>query len=104
MFLCFLPSLEVSWFFSWLYLSALGGSGGWVSLSSRLSRLLLDCREESRVSEASKTGGGTADEKEKSTCTLCWGCTNIALTDGLRVAKLHQAAALLEFKFILFRG
>lgn len=41
----FLPSLEVSWPFSWLYLSALGGSGGWVSLPSRPSMLLLDYRE-----------------------------------------------------------
>lgn len=46
--LCFLPSLEVIWPFIWLYLSALGGSGGWVSFSSRPSRLLLDYREESR--------------------------------------------------------
>lgn len=48
-YLSFLPSLEVSGLFSWLYLSALGGSGGCVSLSSRPSRLLLDYREESRV-------------------------------------------------------
>lgn len=67
-FLYFLPSLEVIWLFSWLYLSALGGSGGWVSFSSRPSRLLLDCREKSRVLKASRTGGGTADEIEKSVC------------------------------------
>lgn len=66
--LCFLPSLEVSWLFSWLYLSALGGSGGCISFSSRPSRLLLDYREESRVLKASRTGGGTADEIEKSMC------------------------------------
>lgn len=36
------PSLEVMWPFSWLYLSALGGSGGCTSFSSRPSRLLLD--------------------------------------------------------------
>lgn len=64
----FLPSLEVSWPFSWLYRSALGGSGGWVSFSSRPSRLLLDYREESRVLKASRAGGGTADEIEKSMC------------------------------------
>ena len=40
------PSPEMIWPFSWLYLSALGGSGGWVSFSSRPSRLLLDYREE----------------------------------------------------------
>lgn len=68
MFPRFLPSLEVSWHFSWLYLSALGGSGGWVSLSSRPSRLVLDYREESRGLKASRTGGGTADEIEKSMC------------------------------------
>lgn len=67
-FLCFLPSLEVSWLFSWLYLSALGGSGGWVSLPSRQSRLPLDYREERRDLKASKTGGGTVDEIEKSMC------------------------------------
>lgn len=68
-FLCFLPSLEVSWLFSWLYLSALGGSGGWVSFSSRRSRLPLDYKEERRVLKASKTGGGTVDEvNEKYMC------------------------------------
>lgn len=73
LFPCFLPSLDATWLFSWLYLSALGGSGGWVSFSSKPSRLLLDCREGSRVGsrvlQASRTGGGTADEIEKS---MCW--------------------------------
>lgn len=66
--LCFLPSLEVSWLFSWLYLSALGGSGGCVSFSSRTSRLFLDYGEDSGVLKAPRTGGGTADEIEKSMC------------------------------------
>jgi len=47
----------------------LGGSGGWVSFSSRPSRLLLDYREESRGVIKPKTAGGTADEIEKSTCS-----------------------------------
>lgn len=58
MFLCFLPSLEVSWLFIWLYLSALGGSGGWVSFSSRQSRLLLDYKEESGELKAPRTAEG----------------------------------------------
>lgn len=67
----FLPSLEVSWFFGWLYLSALGGRGGCVSFSSRPSKLLLDYRQESRVLKASRTGGETADEIERT--SVCGG-------------------------------
>lgn len=56
-FLWLLPSLEVIWLLSWLYRSALGGSGGWVSLSSRPSRLLLDYTKESRMLKKTFTRG-----------------------------------------------
>lgn len=56
LFLWFLPSLEVIWLLSWLYLSALGGSGGWVSLSSKPSRLLLDYTKDRRQTQSVTEG------------------------------------------------
>ena len=67
----FLPSLEVSCFFVWLYLSALGGRGGCGTFSSRPSKLLLDYRQESRALKASGTGGATEEEMERT--SVCGG-------------------------------